>query len=360
MKLFSMQGRANRLEYFLHNLLGILILFLGVSLAYFVPTRISEALPAIKDTMSIISTILLLVTIIVYIASEVCVTVRRLCDLGRPKSDFFLLLVPVYNIYLSLVLVFNKGVEQEEIEQDLQVQNPPRKGIFQWIINFFLIYVGTSLIFVGYTEFKVSQGSTLEPLEIELALLEQGEAIDNNHLKIAEHWALFPYSIYEYQTFKGETDDPKPTAKVNYTYYPIISNEHPYLAKLDELEKEYGGLDKVPDKKWPAIGDLAVLVKSKEFATIADIPNEWQLKSDSQGLVINRVESLDEEESRLIQSNFPTVDLNKVLLLEAKRKPISSLKSTKGISYGVLLVLIGLAFLVTRSQLWSGIGGLYL
>ncbi len=215
-----------------------------------------------------------------------------------------------------------------------------------WKIKLGLIVAGIVVAFIGYEEFKVSQGTTKEPMEIQLSSLEQGESVKNNHLKITEHWALFPFSVYEYKQDRGETGDPKPTAKVNHTYYPIISNDHPYLIRLDELAEEYDDLDEVPDEEWPTIGDLAVLVKSEQFATIADIPYDWEFKSELQGLVINRIKSLEKEESRLIQSSFPTVDLDKVLLLEVGRKPSSSLKSLGMVLGGGILSLFGVMLLL--------------
>ncbi len=219
-----------------------------------------------------------------------------------------------------------------------------------WKLKLALIVIGAVIAFIGYEEFKVSQGTTKEPLEIELAKLEQGESIKNSHLKIAEHWALFPYSVYEYEQSRGETGEPPSTAKVNYAYYPIISNDHPYLVKLDELAEEYGDFDQIPDEEWPSIDNLPVLVKSKEFATIADIPYDWEFKSNVQGLVVNRIKSLGDEESQLIQESFPAVNLDKVLLLEIGRKPSSNLKSIGMVFGGGLLTLLGVVLLMARGK----------
>lgn len=48
-------------------------------------------------------------------ADEVCVTVRRFHDLGRTGSDYWLLLIPFYNIYLGLVLLMKKGDESPNL-----------------------------------------------------------------------------------------------------------------------------------------------------------------------------------------------------------------------------------------------------
>ena len=90
-KIFTFSGRANRQEYFLH-LLGGLILYTLVVL--FV-----QDLPV------------LLILLIVVIADEICIAVRRFHDLDRPSSDYLLLLIPFYNIYLGFVLLFKSGTE---------------------------------------------------------------------------------------------------------------------------------------------------------------------------------------------------------------------------------------------------------
>ena len=43
--------------------------------------------------------------------SGICITIKRLHDLERPARHWLLLMVPVYNIYLGLVLLFKKGTE---------------------------------------------------------------------------------------------------------------------------------------------------------------------------------------------------------------------------------------------------------
>ncbi len=49
------------------------------------------------------------VFLILYIYIEVCLTVRRFHDLDRSGGDYFLLLVPLYNIFVAFELQFKKG-----------------------------------------------------------------------------------------------------------------------------------------------------------------------------------------------------------------------------------------------------------
>jgi hypothetical protein len=55
--------------------------------------------------------ILFLLVILLVMIDDIAVTLRRLEDLGRPRSHFWLLLIPFYNIYLGLLLFFKPGLD---------------------------------------------------------------------------------------------------------------------------------------------------------------------------------------------------------------------------------------------------------
>jgi uncharacterized membrane protein YhaH (DUF805 family) len=100
----SMKGRLNRLRYFLHELVisGVVtIIVIGVGVAtdgYRV--GYPEAAGLFVLTVGIGASIL-----------YVFQAVKRLHDLDRPGSHYWLLLIPFYNIYLTLVLHFKRGTD---------------------------------------------------------------------------------------------------------------------------------------------------------------------------------------------------------------------------------------------------------
>lgn len=207
-----------------------------------------------------------------------------------------------------------------------------------------LVAIGGVMVFFGVQELRVSSGTTADPAEVDLAELEREKTIDNNHIKVGDHVALYFVSVYEYQTTESATGDPGPGTKVTLCYYPIISPEHPFIEGLARLEEEYGGLENVPDSvPGPDINDFAVLVKTKRFDTVGSIPDEFRDESSVQGLVINRIASLDSEEKKLIKDNFPTINLDEVLILQEGRQPASSAKSMGLTLGGGLLALVGVA-----------------
>lgn len=199
---------------------------------------------------------------------------------------------------------------------------------------------GGALVFMGIQEAMVSAGTTLEPMSIELADIEVSQELENNHLLIGEHWAVYPECVYEYKTSSYNTEA-SATSTVNYALYPIISSNHPFLTELWEKEETYGSIDAIPEEKWPEFKDFPVLVKTSRFSQIKDIPENWTFAESIQGLVINRIRSLSGEEQNLIKESFPTIDFSKVLILEDGRKPGEATDHFAMITFG--LILIGIA-----------------
>lgn len=64
-------------------------------------------------------------------------------------------------------------------------------------IKLAMLVGGGVLAFVGFQEFRVSQGTTTEPQKVSLADLESGTIPDNAHLEIGEHIAHYGASVYE-------------------------------------------------------------------------------------------------------------------------------------------------------------------
>jgi uncharacterized membrane protein YhaH (DUF805 family) len=101
--LFSTQGRLNRAKYFWRTLLiGIGVNIVAFVVAFLLGGIIGET---VEPATLLISYLLGLAAAVV-IAFEV---VKRLHDLERPGAHYWLLLIPFYNIYLALVLLFKRG-----------------------------------------------------------------------------------------------------------------------------------------------------------------------------------------------------------------------------------------------------------
>ena len=92
-----MKGRYNRSRY-VWMTLGISLVTYALAFLVGIIMGTEESASAIGGIMGLVSSIVL-----------AFVTVKRLHDLDRPGWHYWLLLVPFYNIYLSIVLLFVKG-----------------------------------------------------------------------------------------------------------------------------------------------------------------------------------------------------------------------------------------------------------
>ena len=99
LNLFSFEGRANRAWYFWHILLDDLVMFTLAMV--FIVLMIATGTPLFAVPLAGV--------VIGGIWAGVAVTVKRLHDLDRPGWQWWLLLVPLVNIYIGLVLLFAKG-----------------------------------------------------------------------------------------------------------------------------------------------------------------------------------------------------------------------------------------------------------
>ena len=105
--IFEFSGRSVRLEYFVHSIadvFGILAVVFAVS---FIEGQLGTSVSEEVVVFSMFG------VIFIGAVAEIAVTVRRFHDLGM--SGWYLLgtMVPFYNIYLGLILLFKKGDAQD-------------------------------------------------------------------------------------------------------------------------------------------------------------------------------------------------------------------------------------------------------
>jgi uncharacterized membrane protein YhaH (DUF805 family) len=102
-KLFTMQGRITRKQYVLTSL-AVSVVALIVA---FVVGFVSGIAGMSEGASSGVGAILSLAAVFV----QAFLVVRRLHDISKPGWHYWLLLVPLYNIYLSLVILFTPGTQ---------------------------------------------------------------------------------------------------------------------------------------------------------------------------------------------------------------------------------------------------------
>lgn len=99
---FTMQGRLSRKQYFLFSMMIMAVTYVCAFAVGFVSGVSGQS---IQDAGAIGFVIGVLGC-----GAQAFIAVRRLHDLGKPGWHFWLFFVPLYNIYLALVLLFTRGV----------------------------------------------------------------------------------------------------------------------------------------------------------------------------------------------------------------------------------------------------------
>jgi len=206
---------------------------------------------------------------------------------------------------------------------------------------------GGMLAYFGYQELQISSNTSSEALPVNLAELETGEVtLENNFIQLNDIWGVTPEMVYYYEYPEGASaDDVKPEYKVDYCYLPLISQTHSYNVACDALIAKYPD-GNIPADEEPKFESFAVLLKTNDYKTIGDLPENWLELESIEGMVINQINSFKEDEKTLILGSFPNLDFDKVLVLEKDRQPSSPVKSYGMIGGGGLLSIAGLLWLI--------------
>jgi len=100
-ELFSMQGRFNRQKYLITGIIITLVMYaLGFGIGFAIGMAGMDAAVATS-----VSYLVSFVGIVIWSF----LVVKRLHDLGKPGWHYWLMYIPLYNVYLGLVLLFTKG-----------------------------------------------------------------------------------------------------------------------------------------------------------------------------------------------------------------------------------------------------------
>lgn len=100
-EIFSMSGRFSRSKY-----VWMTVIITGVTYALALVMGVLMGLMGLGEDMAGVAGGVLGMCGQIVLAF---VMVKRLHDLDRPGWHFWLLLVPIYNLYLGLVMLFTKG-----------------------------------------------------------------------------------------------------------------------------------------------------------------------------------------------------------------------------------------------------------
>ena len=111
MRMFAFRGRADRREYILHIALETIAY---IFLLFFID--LTETNRSEFESTGIGYAVVVICIMIAIIIDHIGIILRRLEDLGRPRYHYWLLLIPLYNIYLEIILLTRRGISGPLVE----------------------------------------------------------------------------------------------------------------------------------------------------------------------------------------------------------------------------------------------------
>jgi len=189
---------------------------------------------------------------------------------------------------------------------------------FMKAVNVMIPLFGLVLLIAGLMELKLRLRSSDTPTRYSIADLERGGSVSNLLATIDSHHCLYDEIVYSYQTYdQGKL--PTGNEYVDKIWYPIVSDEQ-FAAN-------------------GARSTFRVIVNEKMgMVRLRDLPTGVQHRTNLSGMFLDGFHSLGGEERRLLQSGFPNINFDHVLLFEVDRKP-SSAGEIIGLIVGGLLTI---------------------
>lgn len=210
-----------------------------------------------------------------------------------------------------------------------------------------LVAVGGVLCLIGYQENKVGGNTSEQPLPTSLVQIEHGITPANNHVEFGDHVAVYEALVCAYEESAFGLDDFDEQTRVEYVYYPIVSPGHPYVglaSQRSQARSEEGS-----EQGIPGLDQFSVIVRSSRFKKVGDLPQvDFRREQKVQGMVVNQIASLGSDEKDLLHEAFPKLDLDKVLILQENRRPMSASTAYAMMGGGGVLILVGGVLLVAN------------
>jgi hypothetical protein len=193
-------------------------------------------------------------------------------------------------------------------------------------------------------EYRVAHGTSADAVDVDLAALEKGGEPPQNHIRIGPHVRVYQALIYS----SREEDKGLPDPPVDFVIYPVVSTGNPFMKKFREQIEADAELKLVEDMIIPPINDLRVLVLTKKYRKVSEIPRTDSPNDSITGLVVNPIRGLEKKELELLRQMHPEIDFSKTLILEEDRQPKSLLVALLISGAGWLLLLLAVVGLFRR------------
>jgi len=197
-----------------------------------------------------------------------------------------------------------------------------------------LLCVGAVLLFTGGRELMLCTKASPTPRTISYQQLAAQGYGRNAHIILTD-----AVPVTEWMVYNG-TGDNGPWTRV---YFPAIANDNPWIEEVEAKVQAGRNITTMPK-------DIRVLLKFTGVKNVKDLETkllaQYERNGGIHGTIINEIDSLGAKEKSLLQQGYTSLDVNKVLILEADRTP----SKTKGLALvggGIVGVVLGGLWLLT-------------
>ncbi len=188
-----------------------------------------------------------------------------------------------------------------------------------------LIIGGGVLVFFGIQEWRLGSGCKSEAQKIKCSDLEAKGPGENAHIILTDFCLPNSSIIYNKDTKSG---------KYTCIWVPAVPNEGDYVKQYREA-MQAGTQPSGPT-------GIKVIVESKNVKNDAQL-DEFGNKTEIEGTIVNKIESLGSDERKLLVSSYPGSSIDACYILEEGRKPAGTGALAGFLLGGLALVGVGVA-----------------
>lgn len=213
---------------------------------------------------------------------------------------------------------------------------PPRTAGFRLTkLSVFLLIIGGMMIFFGAQEWRLASVASATPQQITCTQLEKNGPGNNAYVTVTKFYNA-PNLVYEKASANA--------TEWRRAWVPIFGQDSDYAKKI-MMDAFMGKINK---SNIPPLTQINVLVKSNKIHNTADA-QAMENRGQVTGMVINKIESLNQKEREKMQEMYPNADLSKTWIIEEGREPAQPSKYMGLMGGGGLLALIGLATMFKKA-----------
>ena len=195
-----------------------------------------------------------------------------------------------------------------------------------------LIWLGLAGLYLGVQEWRLSRSARATPEHLTCEQLGDHGPGDNAHVIMSD--LMLCDSAYVY---RPEREGSPLWAEA---WIPAVPRGSAYCQEIARLKQA--------DRKrrtFPPPDDFRVLVKLTSTGAALDLSaptlNEFTRRETLEGLVVNKIEKLDDEERKLLADSYPHVDLKRCWILEVGRQNDTSWRAPFFGGGGAVAIVVG-------------------